>query len=131
MPEIEKINYVVKKSVTYLGISSLGDSAVTYLLKIQSLPDKQWQVKRDALRIIKNTFEELGKDNPYECIKVISAWGEQSKWNYKDGFYLGTVLKYISRAGRKDNNSKSQDLQKCVNYLTMYISELENTERSE
>ena len=72
-----------------------------------------------------------GKDNPYECIKVISAWGEQSEWNYKDGFYLGTVLKYISRAGRKDNNSKAQDLQKCVNYLTMYISELENTERSE
>ena len=70
MPEIEKINYVVKKSVTYLGISSLGDSAVTYLLKIQSLPDKQWQVKRDALRIIKNTFEEDNIKIPYPHIEV-------------------------------------------------------------
>lgn len=70
IPEIEKINYVVKKSVTYLGISSLGDSAVTYLLKIQSLPDKQWQVKRDALRIIKNTFEEDNIKIPYPQIEV-------------------------------------------------------------
>ena len=70
MPEIEKINYVVKKSVAYLGISSLGDSAVTYLLKIQSLPDKQWQVKRDALRIIKNTFEEDNIKIPYPQIEV-------------------------------------------------------------
>ena len=65
-----------------------------------------------------------GKENTYECIKVIHAWGEQNNWNYKDGFYLGTVLKYISRAGSKKNNSKEQDLQKCINYLKMYIEEL-------
>ena len=70
IPEIEKINYVVKKSVAYLGISSLGDSAVTYLLKIQSIPDRQWQVKRDALRIIKNTFEEDNIKIPYPQIEV-------------------------------------------------------------
>ena len=70
IPEIEKISYVVKKSVAYLGISSLGDSAVTYLLKIQSIPDRQWQVKRDALRIIKNTFEEDNIKIPYPQIEV-------------------------------------------------------------
>lgn len=72
-----------------------------------------------------------GKDNPYECVKVIEAWGNRNRWDYADGFYLGTVLRYISRAGRKDNNSKAQDLQKCVNYITMYINELESKERSE
>ncbi len=70
IPEIEKINYVVKKSVAYLGISSLNDSCVNYLLQIQSLPDKQWQVKRDALRIIKNTFEEDNIKIPYPQIEV-------------------------------------------------------------
>ena len=70
IPEIEKINYVVKKSVAYLGISSLGDSSVTYLLKIQTLQDKQWQIKRDALRIIKNTFEEDNIKIPYPQIEV-------------------------------------------------------------
>ena len=34
-----------------------------------------------------------GKDNPYECIKVIEAWGKQGNWDYLDGFYLGTVLR--------------------------------------
>ena len=38
-----------------------------------------------------------GEDNPYECIKVIEAWGEQGNWDYRDGFYLGTVLRYMSR----------------------------------
>ena len=66
-----------------------------------------------------------GKDNPYECIKVIRAWGEKGNWDYKDGFYLGTVLRYISRNGNKKGNSKAQDLQKCINYLKMYIEELE------
>ena len=36
-----------------------------------------------------------GKDNPYEAIKVIEAWGVS--------FNLGNTLKYISRAGKKDN----------------------------
>ena len=36
-----------------------------------------------------------GKDNPYEAIKVIEAW--------EAGFNLGNTLKYISRAGKKDN----------------------------
>ena len=65
-----------------------------------------------------------GEDNPYECIKVIEAWGKQGNWDYLDGFYLGTVLRYISRNGNKKGNSKEQDLQKCVNYLTMYVDKL-------
>ena len=65
-----------------------------------------------------------GKDNPYECIKVIEAWGKQGNWNYLHGFYLGTVLRYISRNGNKKGNSKEQDLQKCINYLKMYVEKL-------
>lgn len=65
-----------------------------------------------------------GKENPYECVKVIEKWAEQGKWNALDGFYLGTVMRYISRNGNKAGNSKAQDLQKCVNYLQMYIDKL-------
>ena len=35
-----------------------------------------------------------GKDNLYEAIKVIDAWGL--------GFSLGNTVKYISRAGKKE-----------------------------
>ena len=61
---------------------------------------------------------------PHECIKVIEAWGKQGNWDYLDGFYLGTVLRYISRNGNKKGNSKEQVLQKCINYLKMYVEKL-------
>lgn len=50
-----------------------------------------------------------GEDNPYECIKVIEAWG----LNY----HLGSVLKYLNRAGKKDPSKKEEDLRKALWYL--------------
>ena len=70
LPELEKINYAVKKSASYLGVSSLGDSSVVYLVKVDCQPDKQWQVKRDALRIVKNAFEKDNIKIPYPQIEV-------------------------------------------------------------
>ena len=57
-----------------------------------------------------------GKDNPYEAIKVIDAWNLD--------FCLGNVVKYISRAGKKDNNSKEQDLKKSLWYLEHEIESM-------
>ena len=44
-----------------------------------------------------------GGDNPYETIKVIEAWGL--------GFHLGNVVKYVARAGKKDD--ALEDLKKA------------------
>ena len=57
-----------------------------------------------------------GKDNPYEAIKVIDAWNLD--------FCLGNVVKYISRAGKKDNNSVEQDLKKALWYLEHEIESM-------
>lgn len=57
-----------------------------------------------------------GKDNPYEAIKVIEAW--------KLNFHLGNTVKYISRAGKKDDIL--QDLKKAKWYLDRQIENLEN-----
>jgi hypothetical protein len=57
-----------------------------------------------------------GKDNPYEAIKVIEAW--------EAGFNLGNTLKYISRAGKKDNII--QDLEKALFYLDREIQNRKN-----
>jgi len=57
-----------------------------------------------------------GKDNPYEAIKVIEAW--------EAGFNLGNTLKYISRAGKKDNTI--QDLEKALFYLDREIQNRKN-----
>lgn len=55
-----------------------------------------------------------GANNPYEAIKVIEAW--------KLGFNLGNVVKYISRADKKQNTL--QDLQKAGWYLNREIVQL-------
>jgi hypothetical protein len=57
-----------------------------------------------------------GKNNPYEAIKVIEAW--------EVGFNLGNTLKYISRAGKKDNII--QDLEKALFYLDREIQNRKN-----
>ena len=56
-----------------------------------------------------------GGDNPYEAIKVIEAWGLD--------FCLGNTVKYISRAGKKDN--VLQDLRKALWYLERRIQQIE------
>lgn len=54
-----------------------------------------------------------GEDDPYEAIKVIEAWNL--------GFHLGNVVKYISRAGRKDIKNTITDLKKALWYLKREI----------
>lgn len=58
-----------------------------------------------------------GKENVYEAIKVIEAWGL--------GFSLGNTVKYISRAGKKDKGKEIEDLKKALWYLEHHIKTLE------
>ena len=56
-----------------------------------------------------------GEANLYEAIKVIEEWNLN--------FNLGNTLKYISRAGKKDN-SLEEDLKKAAWYLEREIENL-------
>jgi Protein of unknwon function (DUF3310) len=56
-----------------------------------------------------------GEDNPYEAIKVVEAWDLD--------FYLGNVIKYVSRAGKKGD--ELEDLKKARWYLDRKIARLE------
>ena len=40
------------------------------------------------------------------------------------GFHLGNVVKYVCRAGKKENNTKQRDLEQAIIYLQ---NELEHT----
>lgn len=55
-----------------------------------------------------------GEGNPYECVKVIEAWGL--------GFRLGNAVKYIGRPGK---GNYLQDLKKARWYLDREIAALE------
>ena len=54
-----------------------------------------------------------GGDTPYETIKVMEAWYGVP---FAQSFCLGNVLKYLSRAGKKDGDGLS-DLKKSQWYL--------------
>lgn len=60
-----------------------------------------------------------GGDTTYEAIKVIEAWGL--------GFHLGNVVKYISRAGKKDQTKELEDLEKASWYLQRRIDQLKES----
>jgi moderate conductance mechanosensitive channel len=68
--QIKKIKSVVPDTVKYLGIDSLSSSSVDYLITFISVHEEQWQAKRDALKIIKNTFDAEKIKIPYDQIEV-------------------------------------------------------------
>jgi hypothetical protein len=59
-----------------------------------------------------------GKDSVYEVFNVLEAWGID-----KD-FYLGNVIKYVARAGKKNKSKEKEDLQKALVYLQRRIDSL-------
>lgn len=63
-----------------------------------------------------NNPKHYGGDTTYEAIKVIEAW--------ELNFHLGNVVKYISRAGKKDLTKTKEDLLKAQWYLDRYIGTL-------
>jgi len=58
-----------------------------------------------------------GKDDVYEAIKVIEAWGLN--------FSLGNAVKYICRAGKKPGASALEDLRKAAWYLNHELERLQ------
>lgn len=89
----------------------------------ESMPGKsEWVANMDKNQQInkfKNNVDHPphygGEDDPYEAIKVIEAWDL--------GFHLGNVLKYLSRAGKKDPSKTIEDIQKAKWYLDRYLEE--------
>ena len=58
------------------------------------------------------------KDSGHEVIDVIESWNLN--------FSLGNAIKYIARAGRKDENLNIQDLKKASWYINREIERLSN-----
>jgi moderate conductance mechanosensitive channel len=56
---------LILEDAVMLGVDSLGDSAVTIKFYFKTRPLRQWPVKREMLRRIKNRFDELGIEIPF------------------------------------------------------------------
>lgn len=67
--EIKQLTYV-SKNCSYLGISELGSSEVVYTISIECEQEKQWEVKRKVLRLIKDTYDKEKIKIPYNQVEV-------------------------------------------------------------
>ena len=70
LPLFEKIENVTKESAEYLGINALADSCVKYLVQFKCGREKQWQTRRDALKIIKTELDNHNIKIPYPQLEV-------------------------------------------------------------
>jgi len=59
-------------------------------------------------------------DRGLEPWDVISAWGLD--------FWEGNAIKYICRAGRKENNTAIEDYQKAITYLEECVRKAKGNE---
>lgn len=87
-----------------------------YLTVIETKPKAKNKSKVD---VVNDPQHYGGKDNPYEVIKVLEAWG------LDEDAYLFNVIKYLSRAGKKDPDKTLQDHKKALYYLNRKIAKLE------
>lgn len=83
------------------------------------LPNTKSTVKKEA---VNHPSHYGGKENVYETINVIEAW--------QLDFPIGNAVKYLSRAGKKDNNTEIQDLKKAIWYIDRKIKQLEQKNAS-
>lgn len=56
---------LILEPLEMIGVDSLGDSAVVVRVRIKTQPIKQWTVRREFNRRMKNRFDELGIEIPF------------------------------------------------------------------
>lgn len=90
------------------------------ILSEMSRISKEESIDHHVQKIIASPHYTEGRI--YEPRKVIHDWGLN--------FNLGNVVKYVSRAGRKEGEDALIDLQKARQYLEFEIEEIENARNS-
>ena len=86
-------------------------------LKYMDLSDPVHDFRKDIPPFNPRPEYYGGKDSAYEVFTVLEAW------KLDKDFYLGNVLKYLARAGKKSFNKK-EDLEKALVYLQRRIDTL-------
>lgn len=60
----------MKGEVEVLGVQELGDSAVTLRMRMNTVADERWTVRREALRRVKKRFDAEGITIPFPQLTI-------------------------------------------------------------
>ena len=88
-------------------------------------------MKYNYEKVLEDAYDYVAsfRDNNYysgnDDIEVIDLLKAK---DHLDGFCIGNVVKYVTRAGLKSTDSRRSDLMKCFHYLIILMV-LENPER--
>jgi len=100
---------------TVSTLVDLSNRVITLDDKSKAYTTNPFKYKNEELY---NAYVKKTEASSYEVFNVINAWGLD-----KD-FYLGNVIKYLARAGKKDAAKELEDLEKAEVYLKRRIAEL-------
>ena len=96
---------------------STGENKLDVLKRALIWARDDHQEEEQEYEIVDHPKHYGGQGASHEAISVIEEWNL--------GFHLGNVVKYISRAGKKPDQTTISDLKKAAWYLDRYIKNLE------
>ena len=70
LAKLKKEKDVLEDETEYLGIDAFDGSSINYLIRIKCMQGSQFSVKRLALKLIKEAYEENDLKIPYDQIEV-------------------------------------------------------------
>lgn len=90
-------------------------------IRSDKLPDIEPTHYEKTYEMVNHPEHYQMQDKTYEPYKVINAWNLD--------FNLGSVLKYIARAGKKPGEDAVRDYKKCIEYLQFEIEKVQDSKR--
>jgi len=91
--EIRKDSYfgrLILDDLEMFGVDDFGESQITILFRIKTLPIKQWEVAREFRRRVKIRFDELGIEIPFPHRTLYVGSGPENEWLRKLAENRGT-----------------------------------------
>lgn len=70
LDKVKEYDYVDEKESVYLGIDSLGDSAINYQIAVKCNQGMQFALKREILEMVKEAYEKNDLKIPYNQLEV-------------------------------------------------------------
>jgi len=80
MREDSYFGRLILSDLEMFGVDDFADSAVIIKFRIKTRPKKQWEVRREFKRRLKNTFDEMGIEIPFPHHTLYWGEGDTNDW---------------------------------------------------
>ncbi|EAK9744055.1 DUF3310 domain-containing protein [Listeria monocytogenes] len=132
IPYIEKTNYLGTHEPIKRDLTSEKESRVIKQETFDALvkPLHLTGEFKDYYRITKKEYTEIKKDDITNPTHYTTGGIEPIKFiqSHNMNFEKGNVIKYVTRAGKKEGQNEVKDLKKARQYLDFLIGKLEEDE---